>query len=96
MKRYLKPSYINSDGLYAPEGWKRIDIPRHDYGRAKPHEAFYSAEHQQIVVCGQPPAEETGDEPDAHNCDMMGCGWGHVIARLPAVYSIARAALGEG
>jgi hypothetical protein len=35
-----------------------------------------------IIVCGQPPVDVAEDSPDYHNCDAMGCGCDHVLARI--------------
>lgn len=38
----------------------------------------------QLIIEGDPPDEET-DPVGAHlhDCDQMGCGWCHVLARIP-------------
>ncbi len=34
-----------------------------------------------LLVTGTP--DESEDEETGHNCDAMGCGWEHVLYRLP-------------
>lgn len=34
-----------------------------------------------IVIIGTP--DESEDEETGHNCDAMGCGWDHVLWRIP-------------
>lgn len=36
-----------------------------------------------LIILGDPPENE--DEEAGHNCDVMGCGWDHVIARCKVV-----------
>lgn len=38
----------------------------------------------ETVVTGEPPQGVPEDDPAAHNCDAMGCGWEHVLERRPA------------
>ena len=41
---------------------------------------------KEIFICGQPKLygpEVAEDDPRQHNCDQMGCGRDHVIARFP-------------
>ncbi len=42
--------------------------------------AYYWRGH--VVVLGVPRDDVPEDSPDAHNCDAMGCGQRHVIARV--------------
>lgn len=45
-------------------------------------EAYQTA--REVVVCGDPPAEEDDPEGERHNCDFMGCSSpSHVIYRFP-------------
>ncbi len=38
----------------------------------------------ELVITGTPPDEdEVADEDYGHNCDAMGCGWEHVLMRIP-------------
>ena len=38
-----------------------------------------------IIVEGQPPEGSSSEDPIAHNCDEMGCGLFHVVARIPVL-----------
>ena len=38
-----------------------------------------------IIIEGQPPEGMSLDDPLAHNCDAMGCGVCHVVARIPVL-----------
>jgi hypothetical protein len=38
---------------------------------------------QHVTICGSPADPESeDDEGHGHNCDRMGCGWEHVLARF--------------
>ncbi len=45
----------------------------------------WTHENGGIVVLGSPYSTPNDDDPDAHNCDAMGCGLDHVVfkATLP-------------
>lgn len=36
-----------------------------------------------IIIEGIPPDDTPFDGPLSHNCDEMGCGVAHVVARIP-------------
>ena len=38
-----------------------------------------------IIVEGTPPEGTSLDDPVAHNCDAMGCGVCHIVARIPVL-----------
>ena len=44
-------------------------------------EAVLFESGRQVVVLGAPPAEDEHHEEQQHNCDDMGCGQRHVVAR---------------
>lgn len=53
--------------------------------------AYVTAEGQQVVVLGQPAADDA-----THNCDAMGCGQDHVLQRLQvAPPAVARPSVGQ-
>ena len=55
-----------------------------DFDEAKFNDKVYSIAiyPTQILVVGEPPEYEDGDENTWHNCDTMGCGWEHVLMRI--------------
>lgn len=53
---------------YVPSGYTRID-------------ATVWIGLKDVVITGQP--EESDDEETGHNCDAIGCGWDHVLYRIP-------------
>lgn len=53
---------------YAPKGYRRLDA-----------EVWIGS--NDVVVVGTP--DESEDEETGHNCDAMGCGWDHVLYRIP-------------
>lgn len=77
------PLCKNPDHLHEPKP------PRTENKNCYPKDWFPVAAFsngQQIVVIGQPICTDD-DEADfeRHNCDDMGCGWDHVMARFDCV-----------
>jgi len=52
---------------------------------------FQSA--REIIVTGSPHPTDDNTDPRYHNCDTMGCGRDHVVARLPILTDALRAEL---
>ena len=36
----------------------------------------------EVIITGDPPDVEDGADISAHDCDLMGCGWEHVLYRF--------------
>ena len=70
---------------YTPVGYEPCAIPVRPYD-GEPYSAWFSAERKMCIVIGNPPDEDDSAadfEAYVHNCDANGCGWEHVLARLP-------------
>lgn len=66
--------------MTTPNGWTPCPIPHIDPIAGKPHEAFTNGKH--TVVLGTPLDESEDPKCELHDCDLMGCGWNHVLARV--------------
>jgi len=62
----VDPTPLSPDGI--PDGYRVLDATVYTNG-------------EDIVVTGNPSDLWPEDDGEKHNCDEMGCAWGHVIAR---------------
>jgi hypothetical protein len=56
--------------LRTPKGFRELDVRVWTDGKT-------------LVIEGEPPDEDADPRAEIHHCDVMGCGWCHVLARLP-------------